>query len=134
MRYVLFSFCFLFAIASSAQEPAFKKSIYFGGGSYYIGGYQRAELHNWLDSIPNLENYQITIHSHTDNIGGVEFNEWLSENRSQAAIQELILKNINTGLIEIRDFGLHNPLYDNSTSEGRMMNRRVDIILWPLAL
>ena len=134
MRAVILPICLLLFSASIAQEPAFNKSIYFGGGSYYIGSYQRADLHNWLDSIPDVGSYQITIHSHTDNIGGVEYNEWLSESRSQATIRELILKNISSGLIEIRDFGLHNPLYDNSTSEGRMMNRRVDIILWPLAL
>ena len=134
MKHFLLWSCLFSVFFAFAQEPAFKKSIYFGGGSYYIGAYQRAELHDWLDSIPNVESYQITIHSHTDNIGGVEFNEWLSENRSQSVIRELILKNINSGLIEIRDFGLHNPLYDNSTSEGRMMNRRVDIILWPMSL
>ncbi|MDN5201979.1 OmpA family protein [Fulvivirgaceae bacterium BMA10] len=127
----LFSF---FSIACFSQEPALIKSIYFGGGSYYIDLQQKQELHYLLDSIPNIEAYQITIHSHTDNIGGAEYNEWLSMQRSNSALRQLLLKNIPKEVISIEDFGQFNPVYDNSTHLGRMRNRRVDIIFWPIVL
>lgn len=108
------------------------KSIYFGGGSYYIDEGQRQDLKEFIEGFKNIESYKITVHSHTDNIGGVEFNQMLSEMRSQMAIRELVQLQIDPATIEIHDFGEFNPIYDNSTFEGRLRNRRVDIILWPI--
>ena len=117
--------------AQQFGEPSFVKSVYFGGGSFYVDYDQMEELQQFLDSIPNLQNYLITVHSHTDNIGGVEYNEWLSEMRSESVIEVLIEhEKLEREMIEIQDFGLFNPIYDNSTWQGRRMNRRVDIILW----
>jgi outer membrane protein OmpA-like peptidoglycan-associated protein len=120
---------------SIAQEgPMHKISIYFGGGSYYISEEQKVKIQQFLGNIPHAEQFNITIHSHTDNIGGVDFNDWLSQMRSHSAQEQLLLNNIKQNMIEIKDFGLHNPVYDNSTWEGKRMNRRVDIFLWPLVL
>lgn len=116
------------------QDGHIIRSIYFGGGSYYIDGYQAGRLYEFLDSIPNIQGYSITIHSHTDNIGGVEYNEWLSEMRSESVIQILKNRNILEEMIERKDFGQLNPVFDNRTQLGRMKNRRVDIIFWPMAL
>lgn len=128
-------FCCILLNALSAQEgPKHQISIYFGGGSYYISEDQKQSVTQFLNNIPHVEQYYITIHSHTDNIGGVEYNNWLSKMRSHAALVELLVNNISQEMIEIKDFGLHNPVYDNSTWEGRRKNRRVDIFLWPLAL
>ena len=136
MKLLLTILILINAIFSSfAQEgPQHQISIYFGGGSYYISQDQRLAIREFLQNIPHVEQYNITIHSHTDNIGGVEFNDWLSQMRSQSALEQLLLNNIRQEMIEIKDFGLHNPVYDNSTWEGKLKNRRVDIFLWPLAL
>lgn len=132
LTYILFVFTGFY---TQAQEgPQYQISIYFGGGSYYISGEQRISITEFLNNIPHVEQYSISIHSHTDNIGGVEFNNWLSQMRSHSAMEELLLNSIKPEMIEIRDFGLHNPVYDNSTWEGKLKNRRVDIFLWPLAL
>lgn len=126
----------LIALTSSLSaqqfgEPSFMKSIYFRGGSYFVEWDQAEQLTSFLDSIPNIHNYIITVHSHTDNVGGKEYNEMLSQMRSESVIEELLLnENVKEESIEIKDFGLFNPIYDNSTWEGRRKNRRVDIILW----
>jgi outer membrane protein OmpA-like peptidoglycan-associated protein len=136
MRSLLSFILILFTSSYSlGQEgPQYQISIYFGGGSYYISQEQRISITQFLNKIPHVEQYSISIHSHTDNIGGVEFNNRLSQMRSHSAMEELLLNSIRPELIEIRDFGLHNPVYDNSTWEGKLKNRRVDIFLWPLAL
>ncbi|MEM7370145.1 MAG: OmpA family protein [Bacteroidota bacterium] len=110
------------------------KSIFFGGGSYYIDQQQAQELQQFIQSLPNIEHYQISISSHTDNVGGVEYNQWLSEMRSEATIQQLSLNNIPRERVGRIDNGQLNPLYDNNTWKGRMANRRVDIIFTPLFL
>lgn len=117
--------------AQSSGEPSHVLSIYFGGGSFYVSRRQTENLQHFLDSIPNVHNFVITVHSHTDNVGGKEYNEWLSEMRSDSVIEELIMnENVKKEVIEKRDFGLFNPIHDNRTWEGRRKNRRVDIIFW----
>ncbi|MFY0652039.1 MAG: OmpA family protein [Cyclobacteriaceae bacterium] len=119
---------------TKAQEPKLMRSIYFGGGSYYIDPQQRADLIHFLDSIPDINQYNITIHSHTDNIGGAAFNKRLSQMRSWSAIKIMVPDYVRKEAVEIQDFGQFNPLYDNSTHIGRLKNRRVDIIFWPQSI
>ena len=119
-------------VSESNEDAPLMKSIFFGGGSYYIDEGQVLELEEFIDALPDIEQYTISIHSHTDNIGGVEYNNWLSQMRSESVIHELILQNIPYDKIYIKDFGEYNPVFDNNTYKGRRMNRRVDIIFEPI--
>ena len=116
-----------------AQQDEIRKSIYFNGGSYYIDEYQAADLAHWLDSIPNLlDKFEIQLISHTDPIGGKRYTEWLSQMRSVTVFDLLIKKDIPEKMIHIKDWGLENPVYQNDSFTGRIMNRRVDVILRPV--
>jgi len=105
------------------------KSIYFGGGSYYIDEEQGAEVYDWLEKIENVHQYQIRIESHTDNIGSASYNKYLSQMRSESTLY--LLENFYTELVNmsIGDFGEQSPNFDNDNWEGKLRNRRVDIIL-----
>ncbi len=121
------------SVGAIAQGDEIRKSIYFRGGSYYVDKYQAEELSNWLDSIPNLlEKYQIQLTSHTDPIGGKEFNEWLSRMRSEAVFELLKEFSIPENIIHIKNWDYENAVYRNDSHYGRMLNRRVDVILHPL--
>lgn len=133
-RIVQLSFLFL-ASAAFAQQKSdeIRKSIFFGGGSYYISDEQVQGLNHWLDSIPNLlDKYDIHLISHTDPIGGKEYNEWLSKMRSGAVKGILLERIIPEHKITIKDWGLDNALYRNDSFNGMRMNRRVDVILYPI--
>lgn len=120
------------ANAAVAQEEI-RKSIYFDGGSWYIDEGQSKELSRWLDSIPNLlDKYRIQLISHTDPIGGREYNEYLSQMRSGAVFKLLVDQHIPQEAISIKDWGLENPVYSNDSWGGRIMNRRVDVIVFPI--
>lgn len=127
----VFMSCSLCAQKNDSDE-LIKQSIYFGGGSYYVDEQQQEDLKSFIEAIDRLENYEIVIFSHTDNIGGKEFNEWLSQMRSEAVLYELLEIGVPQELMEIKDYGLTNPLYTNTTTTGRVMNRRVDVILVPI--
>lgn len=135
MRLFLYLFLFVFSTQSvQAQEDTPKSlihSIYFGGGSYYIDYIQKKKLNDFLDSFPGIKQYEIVIHSHTDDIGGLEYNKYLSQLRSMTTLQELLKKGLERDFIHINDYGQEHPVYDNSTMEGKLMNRRVDVILKP---
>jgi len=142
MRYSLILLLYGFSLCAVAQDEKTPEpgkdyiihSIYFGGGSNYIDEFQLEDLYQLIDSIPRIETYTITIHSHTDNIGGKEYNEWLSQKRSEMVISKLLERGLFMEMIKQQDFGQLNPIYDNSTYWGRLKNRRVDIIFWPSAL
>ncbi len=135
LRYFIFiTLTFLQVEHATSQEPHAIKSVYFNGGSYYVDELQSTEISEFIAEQLKSGQYEITIHSHTDNIGGVAYNEWLSEMRSEAVIIKLIENLIERESIQVKDFGQYNPVYDNSTWEGRFKNRRVDIILWPVTL
>lgn len=134
MKKWVFGFCCLFWLPALAQEHEIIRSIYFGGGSYYINEPQRNAINLFLDSLPHLDNYQISISSHTDNIGGASYNQWLSQMRSEAVLYQLIGKQIPREKVLIKNNGQQNPYFDNKTNIGRMSNRRVDIIFTPPVL
>jgi len=107
------------------------KSVFFSGGSYGVSADQIEELREFLET-EMIENYEIHIHSHTDNIGSKRYNQYLSTKRSETVfhiIQQLVSP---ANQVFIKDHGLSNPEFNNRTVEGRAKNRRVDIVLWPL--
>jgi len=139
MRYSSIVFILLFMLpvygwtqaAEETHDPdkPLIKSIYFGGGSYFVDGEQVELLQDFIsDNIPDINQYVISVHSHTDNIGGERYNKWLSEMRSESVIYELILQRVPSDNIMIRDFGQNNPVFDNDTWMGKRNNRRVDIL------
>lgn len=109
-----------------------RMSIYFGGGSYDIDDLQQQSLFHWLDSVPNLDRYEIHLISHTDPIGGRRYNEWLSKMRSESVEQLILQKSIPQHKITRKDWGMDNAVYSNQTDQGMQMNRRVDVILYPI--
>ena len=109
-----------------------KVDIYFGGGSAYIIKQQAQELYDFVNNIKHLEYYEINIMSHTDNIGGREFNEYLSRMRSASVIDLLKAMDIPQEKIKFKDFAFDAPAFDNNTWEGRERNRRVDIQFKPI--
>lgn len=128
---LLIASLYLFPAKSQTGEPPFIKSIFFGGGSYYIDSRQIQELNEWLDGFPGLEGYNIIINSHTDNIGSLEYNKRLSIMRTEAVLNILERRGLGRETISREDFGEENPIYDNATWEGKLHNRRADVILIP---
>lgn len=107
------------------------KSVFFGGGSYGVDVNQIEEIREFLET-EMIENYEIHIHSHTDNIGSKRYNLYLSTKRSETVFDIITELVSPANQVFIKDHGLSNPEFNNRTMEGRAKNRRVDIVLWPL--
>lgn len=86
-----------------------------------------------LDSLANLlKNYpvlQLTIEGHTDNIGGVTYNQNLSDKRANAVMIYLTDKGITTARLRAAGYGQQKPVAENTNEEGRAKNRRVELKL-----
>lgn len=71
----------------------------------------------------------VNVEGHTDNVGGVEFNQRLSEERANAVRAFLVEQGTRPENIESHGVGMSEPVASNSTREGRQMNRRVDLVV-----
>lgn len=115
--------------STSPVDQDHQISIFFGGGSYYIDAEQAGRLRQFLDEIPNLQYYEIEIQGHTDDIGNRAYNQRLSEYRARMVMDYLINYPLPAEMMQILPLGEDDPTYDNATWEGKLNNRRVDIIL-----
>jgi OOP family OmpA-OmpF porin len=86
-----------------------------------------------LDSIARiLKKYaivQLTIEGHTDNVGGIQYNQSLSEKRAEAVLQYLLKAGIDINRLKAVGYGQLQPVADNNTAEGRAVNRRVVLVI-----
>lgn len=70
------------------------------------------------------------VEGHTDITGTAEYNQWLSDRRANAVRKMLIDKHgVSESQITAVGHGQTRPIADNNTSEGRSLNRRVDLVL-----
>jgi outer membrane protein OmpA-like peptidoglycan-associated protein len=71
---------------------------------------------------------QIEVAGHTDNVGGIDYNIGLSQGRAQAVRDYLIVVSpaLNSTL-SARGYGMSMPKADNTTTDGRTANRRVEL-------
>jgi OmpA-OmpF porin, OOP family len=85
-----------------------------------------------LDGVAeNLINYpqknDIEVAGHTSSEGSNAHNLKLSQRRSQSVVNYLKRKGVSNKLYA-KGYGENHPVADNSTEEGRMQNRRVELI------
>ncbi|MGY8989897.1 MAG: OmpA family protein, partial [Flavobacteriales bacterium] len=88
--------------------------------------------HNVLDRLTEViednKEYNIQIVGHTDNVGGVEYNQTLSEKRAEAIFNVLLKRGVSTDRLSFVGLGESNPFVENTTDLNRKKNRRVEII------
>lgn len=72
---------------------------------------------------------RIRIIGHTDSVGPEEYNQQLSLRRANAVRDFLAEQGISPDLMYAEGRGESEPVADNSTREGRALNRRVDIFV-----
>ncbi len=95
-----------------------------------------ADFHAVLDSVilvlQEFEKTIIVVAGHTDSRGSDEYNQGLSERRASSVFEYLLSKSVVEARIEAVGFGENHPIADNGTSEGRSLNRRVELSLLPI--
>lgn len=125
MKSILFiPLVLLFSINIKAQQQL---SLYFNSNESSL-----SEKSNFLlDSLSQFINKNtvnlISISGYTDSTGAENENKTLSEKRAASVAQYLISKGILKTKIETEGFGSSSPVGDNSTEQGKALNRRAEI-------
>jgi OOP family OmpA-OmpF porin len=85
------------------------------------------EIGNLAAVMKKYPDLNILLEGHTDSIGGVKYNEKLSERRANAVKKYLVEKfGIEASRLTTKGYGLTRPVASNATKDGRQKNRRVD--------
>ncbi len=132
-----------------AAEPVAEVEVLRGDGTGVIAGigivaasmfdFDSAELNE--DGIETIEEYRksigpeltdaymVVIVGHTDSSGDERYNMMLSLKRAESVADYLISTGINEDQVRAIGRGSKEPIASNDTREGRMQNRRVDIMV-----
>ena len=105
----------------AASMFAFDSADLTDQGKAAIDGY-REELRPELSKA-----YAVIIMGFTDNTGDPNYNIGLSERRANAVRDYLVSTGVNPDLLRTVGLGEMYPIASNDTSEGKAMNRRVEV-------
>lgn len=72
---------------------------------------------------------RIEIQGHTDNRGGRQHNQDLSQRRAEAVRDWLVRAGVEAGRLEARGYGQDDPRVPNITASNRARNRRVQFMI-----
>jgi outer membrane protein OmpA-like peptidoglycan-associated protein len=84
------------------------------------------DLITYLSKNPNAK---LTILGYASSEGSLAVNQTLSQKRAEAFKEYLVGKGIPTERIQSVGKGIENPIASNDTEDGRVKNRRVEILL-----
>jgi outer membrane protein OmpA-like peptidoglycan-associated protein len=103
--------------------------VLFGFNQYTLKPEARERLAKISGIVLAYPDLKLEIEGHTDGIGTDEYNQVLSEKRADAVRGYLISSGVTPDHVSAVGLGKANPVADNSTAQGRQLNRRVEMIV-----
>lgn len=102
------------------------KNIFFDFDKATIRPESANELERLIKLLNENPTLKIELGSHTDSKGSDDYNQKLSQSRSQSVVTYLIGKGIATDRLVAKGYGETVPVATNDTDEGRQQNRRTE--------
>lgn len=113
-----------------ALKVTFDSGILFATNSSTVSAASKSALKNLATSLNQNPDTDIKIVGHTDSTGKVDYNQTLSEKRAKSVYDYLMQEQgVSSKRMSYEGKGINEPVADNSTAEGRALNRRVEILI-----
>jgi outer membrane protein OmpA-like peptidoglycan-associated protein len=77
----------------------------------------------------NYSSLKLAIGGYTDSTGSPDFNMRLSQARADSVLDFLATEGLDSTVLSAQGYGMDDPVADNSTTQGRQKNRRVEIVV-----
>ncbi len=103
--------------------------VLFDTGKYSLKPGAREKLAKVAGILLAYPGLNIEVGGYTDNVGGDEMNQRLSENRAGSVRDYLVQQGVTTNSVTARGFGNTLPVASNDHAAGRQQNRRVELIV-----
>ncbi|MFY0672837.1 MAG: PD40 domain-containing protein [Bacteroidia bacterium] len=111
------------------EETFALQNIFFEFDSASLKPISTSEINYLASFLKKYPKVIIEIGGHTDNVGAKSYNQKLSEERANAvykAVEKIFGSDISKR-VKVKGYGDSKPIADNSTEEGRQLNRRTEI-------
>ena len=93
----------------------------------------RAALDEVAASLQKYPNSLVDVMGHTDSTGSDAYNLDLSRRRAESVANYLVSRGTARARIATVGYGEQYPVADNTTEQGRALNRRVEIRITPIS-
>jgi len=103
--------------------------VLFDTGQYSLKPGAREKLAKVAGILIVYPGLNIAVGGYTDNVGGDEMNQKLSENRAGAVRDYLVAQGVATASVSATGFGNTLPVASNDNASGRQENRRVELVV-----
>ena len=103
--------------------------VLFDTGKYSLKPGAREKLAKVAGILLAYPGLNIAVGGYTDNVGGDEINQKLSENRAGSVRDYLVQQGVATNSLTSKGFGSTSPVASNDNSTGRQQNRRVELLV-----
>jgi outer membrane protein OmpA-like peptidoglycan-associated protein len=103
--------------------------VLFDTGKYSLKPGAREKLAKVAGILLAYPGINVQVGGYTDNVGGDEMNQALSEHRAGSVRDYLIESGVNSNSVTARGYGNTEPVATNDNSTGRQQNRRVELVV-----
>jgi outer membrane protein OmpA-like peptidoglycan-associated protein len=103
--------------------------VLFDTGKFTLRPEAREKLAKVAGIVSGHPGLRLDVEGHTDNVGGDEYNQKLSEERGGSVRDFLIGQGMARTSVASAGFGKTQPVASNETVSGRQQNRRVEMVV-----
>jgi outer membrane protein OmpA-like peptidoglycan-associated protein len=103
--------------------------VLFDTGKYSLKPGAREKLARVAGILLAYPGLNIEVGGYTDNVGGDQMNQTLSENRASSVRDYLVQQGVATNSVTARGFGNTLAVASNDNAAGRQQNRRVELLV-----
>lgn len=103
--------------------------VLFDSGEYSLKAGAKEKLAKVAGILIAYPSLNIAVGGYTDNVGGDQMNQKLSENRAGAVRDYLVEQGVAASSVTAEGFGNASPVASNDNAAGRQENRRVELVV-----
>jgi outer membrane protein OmpA-like peptidoglycan-associated protein len=103
--------------------------VLFDTGKYSLKPGAREKLAKVAGILLAYPGLNIEVGGYTDNVGGDQMNQTLSENRARSVRDYLVQQGVAMNSVTARGFGNTLAVASNDSAAGRQQNRRVELLV-----
>ena len=103
--------------------------VLFDTGKFTLRPAAREKLAKVAGIVSGHPGLKLDVEGHTDSVGSEEYNQQLSEHRSESVRDYLTQQGMASGSVTTKGFGKTQPVASNDTPQGRQQNRRVELVI-----
>lgn len=114
-----------------AFKIVFENQILFDFGKSTLNAQAIKYIEQVAGALKSLPSTKVIVTGYTDNVGSLESNKRVSNNRAKAVSDRLAMLGVARTRLSAQGVPLADYVAPNDTEEGRALNRRVEIVIEP---